>query len=511
MLSKLIFILSMVVTFLFFIYGYNCFFLLKTSKHYIKPTVKTDDSLKPSVAIHLPIYNEKYVVRRLIDSCAAMAAHYGKDKVRIFLLDDSDDETSLEVEALATNYQMLGYKIELLHRDKREGYKAGALQEALMRTEEEFIAVFDADFVPPPDFLEKVIPHFLTDPKVGLVQCRWSHLNRDYNLITKAVSIGMDSHFFIEQPGRFSAGCFLNFNGSAGVIRRKALLEAGGWQMDTLAEDLDASYRIQMKGYKVVYLKEPNVPGEVTPSLTSFKRQQSRWACGSIQTARKLLPSILLDPRLMLKQKIEAYIHLTYYTVHPLMFAAFLLASTAALSNITTISIPRLDSHIITRTDVGGMVLSVDYGGLAIVLLGSTILLCTIATWVYYLAAVKAQSLSISKLAPYLFFLGLIGYGISISNTVEVLKGLIKKEGLAFKRTPKYSIESKEDEWRQKKYQVPLDKKLLIELFAIILGVIASLVAINTSNWGILPILVWYTIAYSFVFGLSVFHSGKEV
>ena len=509
MLDQIILALSLTVTILFFFYGYNCYYLLRASKKYSLPRLNKHYP-RPAVAIHLPIYNEKYVVERLIEHCINIAEEYGKEAVRIIILDDSDDETSNILDTILTRYTRDGYRIEVIRRRKRDGYKAGALQEALLKTNEEFIAIFDADFIPPKDFLTKTIPYFIEDKKVGIIQCRWSHINREYNLITKAVSIGIDAHFYVEQPGRYSSKCLLNFNGSAGVIRRTALLEAGGWHTDTLAEDLDASYRIQLRGYRVIYLKEPHVDGEVPPTLISFKRQQARWACGSIRTAKKILPKLLTHSRLNLKQKIQGFIHLTYYSVHLFMFLAFLLAVTASLANVTSISIPTSGVDLSQPSQFVTSIGSLSIQQIAIILLSLTILTCAAATWVYYIQTIRAQSLSLTRNVPNLLVLGLIGYGISISNTIEVLKGVVAKRQIEFKRTPKYSVKSKEDSWRNKKYHVPLDKKILVEWGSIILGVLAVYFAYTTGNFGILPILIWYIVAYLFVNILTLIQCGKE-
>lgn len=513
MFDRILLIASLMVTFSFFFYGYNCFYLLKASRKYSMP-FNSGLSSRPHVAIHLPIYNERYVICRLLTCCTAMAEQYGKQLVRIMVLDDSDDETKEIVDSLIARYARDGFNIEVLRRKDRTGYKAGALQEALSKTDEEFIAIFDADFTPPKDFLNRTISYMVQNEKIGLVQCRWGHINRHYNPITKSVSIGMDAHFYIEQPGRYASGCLLNFNGSAGVIRRSALLEAGGWHSDTLAEDLDASYRIQLKGYKVLYLRDFSVDGEVTPTLTSFKRQQARWACGSIQTARKLLPKLLSNPMLDLKQKIQGFIHLTYYTVHFLMFLAFLLASIASISGVTSISLPTIrqisEIGLSSPEQFVSTVSSINIQQIAIMLLASTIILCTAATWVYYVEALRAQKLSLLRNIPNLLLLGLIGYGISISNTIEVLKGLILKRRWEFKRTPKYSVKSKGDKWRDKKYHVPVDKRVLIEWAYIALGITSSYIAFITENFGIIPILAWYTTAYTFVNIFTFIQSGKE-
>ena len=247
---------SIALTLLFFLYGFNHYYLLNAARRYKSPGVPLNSTGdKARVAIHLPVYNEKYVMHRLIASCTRIAEAYGIDRVRIVLIDNSDDETVEVIDQEVTDYQTRHFQIEVQRRASRRGYKAGALQAALDRTGEEFIAVFDADFIPPPDFLVRSMPYFLNDESLGIIQCRWTHTNRNYKILTGAIAIGIDVHFLIEQAGRYAAGCFQNFNGSGGILRTKALQQAGGWQSDTLAEDLDASYRIQIQGYRILYLR----------------------------------------------------------------------------------------------------------------------------------------------------------------------------------------------------------------------------------------------------------------
>ena len=321
--NSLLLFVSLAITLAFFAYGFNIFYMIHLAKKYKAPPRVPIDS-KPSVAVHLPIYNERYVAERLVASCMDSAQHYGKDLVHITILDDSDDETTEILEKTAAQYRSKGFNVTVLHRSNRSGYKAGALNNALMTASEDYLVVFDSDFLPRKEFFEKAISYIISDKKLGVVQFRWNYANRNYNWITKSVAIGMDAHFLIEQPGRFAGGLFLNFNGSAGIIRINALKESGGWQTDTLAEDLDMSYRIQMKEYQIKYVMD-DVPCEITPTVASFKRQQGRWARGSLQVTKKLLPQLVRRSDIGIKKKFEAFIHLTYYGVHPLMFASFLL------------------------------------------------------------------------------------------------------------------------------------------------------------------------------------------
>ncbi|MGH9566022.1 MAG: cellulose synthase family protein, partial [Candidatus Angelobacter sp.] len=269
----------------------------------------------PRVTVQLPIFNEQYVVDRLLSSICKL--QYPLDKLDIQLLDDSTDETQAVARALVEQYAAQGFPVSYLHRTNREGYKAGALAEGMKTAKGEFIAIFDADFTPPEDFLLKTV-HHLTDPSVGMVQTRWTHINRNYSFLTEVEAILLDGHFVLEHSGRARSNVFFNFNGTAGVWRRTAIEEAGGWQHDTLTEDTDLSYRAQMKGWKFVYLQDVECPAELPVEMTAFKTQQARWAKGLIQTAKKILPDVLKSKQ-SFHVKLEAWYHLTSNLSYPLM------------------------------------------------------------------------------------------------------------------------------------------------------------------------------------------------
>src|SRR6186997_2038665 len=294
------------------IYGWHRYYLVYL---YMKNRGKAPNPALPPPALHelprvtiqLPIYNEMYVADRLID--AVCEIDYPRDRLEIQVLDDSTDETREIAELAVRRHAARGFDISYLHRVDRRGYKAGALEAGLKVAKADFIAIFDADFVPSKDFLRKTLPHF-TDAKVGMVQARWGHINQDYSLLTKIQAILLDAHFVLEHGGRNRAGCFFNFNGTAGVWRREAIADAGGWQHDTLTEDLDLSYRAQLRGWKFVFLPGLVAPAEVPVEMNSFKSQQHRWAKGSIQTCMKLLPRILRSNQ-SIGVKAEAFFHLT--------------------------------------------------------------------------------------------------------------------------------------------------------------------------------------------------------
>ncbi len=306
------------ILFILSIYGVHRYEIIRTYfKHRRKavsePPLRFEQL--PRVTIQLPLYNERYVVERLIDEVTKI--EYPKELLQIQVLDDSTDDTHPFAEALVERYHALGFPIEYHHRANREGYKAGALQEGLKSATGEFVAVFDADFVPPPEFLTRTV-HFFADPKVGVVQTRWSYLNRDYNFLTEVEAMLLDGHFILEHGARSRAGLFFNFNGTAGILRRAMIDDAGGWQHDTLTEDSDLSYRAQLKGWRFVYLPGLDCPSELPVEMHGFQVQQSRWAKGLTQCAKKLLPSIL-RAKLPWRVKVEAFMHLTPNISYPLM------------------------------------------------------------------------------------------------------------------------------------------------------------------------------------------------
>ncbi len=504
----------MLLSIAFFIYGLNTLHLTRRSKRYRQPSADLGDD-RPRVAIHLPIYNELYVAGRLLEACAKMANHYGKEFVRLVVIDDSDDETRDAIDKLSSHYKSEGYLVDVLRRGSRSGFKAGALQAALDKTSEDYVAVFDADFSPPEDFLNRTVPFMLTDSTTGFVQCRWSHFDRNYNMITETLAIGVDAHFLLEQPGRWTSGYMMNFNGSAGLLRREAIVKAGGWQSNTLAEDLDVSYRMQLAGYHAIYLKDLEVPAELPPTITSLKRQQGRWARGSLQTAKKVMPTIFRSNSLSLRQKLEAFVHLTYYLVHPLMVASFLLAVTATFLNIDVInyavdvSIPALQvSRLTTVEGLSSGLIFLTFQVAPWVIFSTLVVLSTLAVLYYCMEAVRIQKLGLIQNLKQIILLVILGYGISISNSVSALAGLLSPQTGVFLRTPKYAITAREQTWKGKKYQLALNKVTLLEGLSVLIGSLAVARAVQTNNIGIIPILAIYMAGYLLVFALTVSHSS---
>ena len=491
-LADIILGVSILLSISFFVYGINTLHLTRRARRYSQPS-QAGLTSRPQVAVHLPVYNEYYVADRLLGACARMADRYGRALVRVCVIDDSDDETRQKLDDLVRRYSDEGYRVEVLRRGTRAGFKAGALQAALEKTDERFVAVFDADFAPTEDFLDRTVPFMLQDEKVGFVQCRWTHFDRGYNMVTETIAIGIDAHFLLEQPGRWSSGYLMNFNGSAGLLRTSAIVSAGGWNTDTLAEDLDLSYRMQLSGFKPVYLKDVKVPAELPPTITSLKRQQGRWARGSIQTARKVWPTVYASKKLSFRQKFEAFVHLTYYMVHPLMVASFVLALLAVFLNVNVISYAV--KVTVPKTALGTLSLEVVPWAVFTLM----IFLSTISVLYYCVEAVRTQKLGILSNIKQIFLLVIIGYGISVSNSVSALSGLLSSKTGVFLRTPKYAITSKDGSWRGKKYQLPLNRETVFETIASAVGVVALVYAVTENNLGIIPILAVYVAGYLLV------------
>jgi cellulose synthase/poly-beta-1,6-N-acetylglucosamine synthase-like glycosyltransferase len=379
---------------------------------------------RPRVTIQLPMYNEKWVARRVID--AACAVRYPRDRLQIQVLDDSTDET-VEIARQAVEQQRLaGQPVELIHRDNRVGFKAGALESGLQTATGEFILMFDADFIPPPDILDHLIDHFV-DPEIGMVQARWEHLNRDQSLLTKSQAVLLDGHFVIEHAARNRSGRFMSFNGTAGAWRKSCIASAGGWEHDTLTEDLDLSYRAQMKGWKFVYLPEVTSPAELPPEMNAFKNQQHRWAKGGAQTCRKLLPSILKS-RLSWRIKVEAFFHLTSWVSYFLILA------------LTFLLLPIL----YFKTNVFQ-----DSVFLRVVFDISLVLLATCSASTFYVASQREVFRTWGESLKYLPFLMSLGVGVSLNNARAALEGFLGHRS-EFVRTPKFGIGESGGSWQRR-------------------------------------------------------------
>jgi cellulose synthase/poly-beta-1,6-N-acetylglucosamine synthase-like glycosyltransferase len=364
----------------------------------------------PRVTVQLPVYNERYVVERLLRSVAAL--DYPRDRLQIQVLDDSTDETVGIVARVTAELRAEGVDIEHVRRGNRRGFKAGALQAGLATAKGEFIAIFDADFVPPRHLLRAALDHF-TDPEVGMIQTRWGHLNRGHNLLTRVQALLLDGHLIIEQTARSRSGCFFNFNGTAGVWRRKAIEDAGGWQDDTLTEDLDLSYRAQLRGWKFVFLPDLVTPAELPVDMNAFKAQQYRWAKGAVQTCKKLLPAVWRS-RFPWHVKLESTFHLTSN------FAYLLLALMALLVH------PDLRQQGVHWQSI----LAVDV---------PVFFMASFSIFLFYAVALRASGVSWLKIVGYVPMLIAVGIGLCLNNARAVLEAVFNHPS-EFTRTPKYGV-----------------------------------------------------------------------
>src|SRR4051812_5608844 len=424
----------------------------------------------PKVTMQLPIFNEVYVVERLLKSVSEI--DYPKDKLQIQVLDDSTDDTKQLTAACVAELQGRGFNVELIQRTDRSGFKAGALETGLASAEGEFVCILDADFVPQPDLLQKTIHHF-TDPKIGMIQTRWGHLNRTYSLLTKVQAMFLDGHLLLEQTARSRSGRFFNFNGTAGLWRRSCIEEAGGWQHDTLTEDLDLSYRAQLVGWKFVFLPDVITPAELPVDMNGFKSQQHRWTKGSIQTCKKLLPTIWRS-KLALPLKIEATAHLTSN------FAYLLLACLCVL----------------LHPSIGGP----QTGWMRMFLVDVPIFLtASLSVGVFYICAQRElHPQTWMKEILFLPALLALGVGLSLNNARAVLEAVFNQES-DFARTPKYGIERKRQQWRTCKY-MPMKSLLPIVEMAFALYFTYFLwFAISHGQYLSVPFLVMFQLGFLYV------------
>jgi len=422
----------------------------------------------PPVTIQLPLYNERYVVERLIEE--VLKIEYPKELLQIQVLDDSTDDTAPFAEALVERYRTIGYPIEYHHRTNRHGFKAGALQEGLKTATGELVAVFDADFCPPAEFLTKTV-HYFADPKIGVVQTRWSYINRDYNFLTEVEAMMLDGHFILEHGARSRAGYFFNFNGTAGILRKRMIDDAGGWQHDTLTEDSDLSYRAQLKGWRFVYLPGLDCPSELPVEMHGFQVQQSRWAKGLTQVAKKLLPAILRSdaPK---RVKAEAFMHLTPNISYPLMVV------------VSALMLPVM----IVRFYMGvWQMLFIDMPLIA-ASFWSISLFYVVAQRELYPKSWKRSVLMLPMLMA-------VGVGLTIINTRAVLEALLGIQ-TAFARTPKYAIGDKPVRLEAKKYRrrsgwLPYAE---IAVGTYFVGMIVF--AAQTYNFFAIPFLLLFVVGY---------------
>ena len=461
------------------IIAYTCnFYYLAFLSGRRKENQNTVSIGEPTVTIHLPIYNEKYVTKRLINSVCDL--DYPKEKLCIMVLDDSDDSTTEQIAELVENYKGKGFDISHVRRGTRQGYKAGALKYAMKYTKSEFVAIFDADFIPPKWYLKRAIPYF-AKPNIGFVQCRWGHVNENYSALTQAQALSLDFHFLVEQRAKSNSHLFMNFNGTAGIWRKECIEDSGGWHTATLVEDLDLSYRAQMKGWKCLFIPDIVVNAELPVQMNGAKRQQFRWAKGSIQCAIKLLGGILLKRKITIDAKLQAFVQLTRHIVFPLMLIQFLALPILLASNVNL--------YIVSFLPVVTLVTYVAMGP---------------GAYLFIIRNMYDKNRKEKAIAmPYLIIYSM---GMAVNNTIAVIDAMVGKKS-EFLRTPKYGIVKNTDDWRTKAYNLPFSKTTLLELFFGIYGIMAILIAIYSRNPIWVPIIALQTMGFLYIACMSFSHT----
>lgn len=436
----------------------------------------------PYVTVQLPVYNERYVVERLIDAVARM--NYPADKLDIQLLDDSTDETVAIIAAKVAHYQQQGLDITHVRRPERTGFKAGALAYGLTFAKGEFIAIFDADFLPDADFLLNTIPHF-ADPDIAIVQSRWEHLNEDFSLMTQLQAFGLNAHFTIEQSGRYAAGFLANFNGTGGVWRKAAIADAGGWQSDTLTEDLDLSYRAQLRGWKFLYREDVGSPAELPVAMNAIKSQQYRWMKGAAECARKLIMKVLRSPNVSLSMKIHAFYHL-------FSSATFILVLVLGIMSVPLIYVRSRHPEwewaffIINLFQFNLLILLSFYG---------------VPFWLL-------KRKNPVKLAWYFPMYSSLMMGLSLHNTIAVIEGYMGRR-TPFVRTPKFNVRTAADSWAANQYVSRKLSWLTLAEGALMLYFIGGLVlAFYVHDFRMFFLHIMLMVGFGMVFFYSLVHAG---
>jgi cellulose synthase/poly-beta-1,6-N-acetylglucosamine synthase-like glycosyltransferase len=466
------------------LYGCNAWMLtgLFLTRRRFKPPVVLPEpqSTFPAVTVQLPIYNEALVVERLID--AIVNLDYPAPRLQIQVLDDSTDETTALARRRVRMYRRRGVNIQLIHRDNRTGFKAGALKHGLETATGELIAVFDADFVPDPSFLKQTVFYFAANPQLGLLQTRWGHLNRTYSWLTLAQGLALDGHFAIEQAARNRWGLLINFNGTAGLWRRSCIEAAGGWQGDTISEDFDLSYRAQLAGWRCLFLPDVVAPAEIPPQLAAFKRQQFRWAKGSIQCLKKLGWPVLRS-ELGWWVKVQAMIHLSSYLVHPLMIILALVTPLLMLGQGTAnVRFPLIY--------------------LSLVSLGPPVLYLVAQISLY-----PRQWQGHYRAMPLLI---LLGSGVALSNAKAVVEAVLGI-GHCFRRTPKFNVSTATDRWQESRYRLPVDSLIFGELALALYSLFGAVVAALSGHLFAVPFILLYTFGFGYVGLQGLWDARREV
>ncbi|MBD2717014.1 glycosyltransferase [Microvirga sp. STR05] len=435
----------------------------------------------PRVTVQMPLYNEVFVAERLIDACAAL--NYPLNRLHLQVLDDSTDETVALVAARVAHYRAQGLRIDQVRRPDRQGYKAGALRYGLEQTDGELIAIFDADFVPEPDFLLRTVPYF-QEAGLGVVQTRWGHLNEEYSLLTELQAFGLNAHFHVEQVGRTAGGHFINFNGTGGVWRRTCIEDAGGWHTDTLTEDLDLSYRAQLRGWRFHYLPHVVAPAELPATLDALKSQQFRWTKGAAETARKHLRNVLRS-----SETLATKLHATFHLLNSTVFVAILL--------MALVSVPL----VFVRADLPELK--------PLLRVASVFLLAFVPLIYYYFTAWRLDkpTAPVWRFVPqFLLFLS-VSMGLTLHNARAVLLGYSGQQS-AFIRTPKLGLVRRQGRWQGRRYRtgdlldgLTLTEGLLALYFAFGIGA-----GLYFGDWGLIPFHLMLTVGYGLIFMYSVRH-----
>jgi len=433
----------------------------------------------PSVTIQLPIYNERHVIERLIRACTNL--DYPKEKLQIQILDDSTDQTSMITDRCAERAACKGYNIKIVRRTDRSGFKAGALEHAFPLAIGEFIAIFDADFVPPIDFLLRTVPHLQQNEQLGFLQTRWGHLNTTYSPLTRSQSLALDGHFVIEQAARQFAGYAFGFNGSAGIWRRDCIADphVGGWQADTLCEDLDLSYRAQLVGWQPSFLPQIEVPAEIPPQLAAFKRQQFRWAKGSIQTLRKCGWRVWQSDWSFGK-RVQALVHLAGYLLHPMLLLILLVSLPLTLLHIN----PAWPLAYLSIASIG-------------------------PPFLYAVAQRRLHPQTWLQRWSYIGLLTLLGFGLSLNNTVAVIEACLGRPS-SFLRTPKFHVEKSSDHWHKSSYRLPLTPLFWGEIALLLYAITTAIIAGMADRWSTLIFILLYIGGFGLMIGMELWERASE-
>jgi cellulose synthase/poly-beta-1,6-N-acetylglucosamine synthase-like glycosyltransferase len=458
--------------------------------NYLKYKKKIDNALQfdfsnpneiPKVTVQLPIFNEKYVVERLLTTIAKL--EYPQDKLEIQVLDDSTDASIIQTAKIIDDLSKSGLDIKHIIRTNRSGFKAGALKEGLTIAKGEFIAIFDADFVPQKEWLLRTIPYF-KDSAIGVVQTRWGHLNRNYSVLTKIQAFALDAHFTLEQVGRNSQSHFINFNGTAGVWRKECIIDAGNWESDTLTEDLDLSYRAQLKNWKFKYLVDVETPAELPVIISAARSQQFRWNKGGAENFKKMSWRVIISKNISLKTKLHGLLHL-------LNSSMFLFIFLMAILSVPVLYIKSYYAHLSMFFDV-------------LVFFVVTSILFFICYWFTFKSLQGGGFTNFIKYIGLFFTFYSIAMGFSFHNTIAVLEGLFGKKS-EFIRTPKFNIESLKENWRQNSYiSTKVSKNIFIEASLILYFLFGIYSGILLNDFGLMPFHVMLCFGYGFVFVKSV-------